>query len=340
MRPDERALGPRPRHRSPTRAWPWCAWSSVAAGSRSCSDDDRRQHLRPRLPRLRRPAARGVDRSPSGCCERRSRPRTGSGVAAGRRSRRSCCSAWSRCRPSSPWASPPSPRRPAPARRSTRPRPSSTPTYQGLTGTILTLFLAAQAPELFGRDQRYGVLPLYFSRLLTRTDYALARVGGLVLAVFLLSSSRTSILTLGAVLRGRRPADRAGRGGRRTSRATLAIDRPGRRCCCPSSRRSSRPGRRAAPTPRPGSSPRSSSRRSSACIVVELAVTDLGEHRRPVQPGRPRRRVQRRRSSGRCPTARRSFTADLPGWTYVVASIVWIVVLLGVIVRRYLTLTA
>ena len=46
------------------------------------------------------------------------------------------------------------------------------------------LFCAAQAPELFGRDQRYGVLPLYFSRALTRTDYALAKVGGLMAAVF------------------------------------------------------------------------------------------------------------------------------------------------------------
>ena len=34
------------------------------------------------------------------------------------------------------------------------------------------LFCAAQAPELFGRDQRYAVLPLYFSRALTRSDYA------------------------------------------------------------------------------------------------------------------------------------------------------------------------
>jgi hypothetical protein len=41
------------------------------------------------------------------------------------------------------------------------------------------LFCAAQAPELFGRDQRYGVLPLYFSRVLTSIDYALARTGGL-----------------------------------------------------------------------------------------------------------------------------------------------------------------
>ena len=49
-------------------------------------------------------------------------------------------------------------------------------TYHGLTVTLLMLFCAAQAPELFGRDQRYGVLPLYFSRALSRIDYA-ARQG-------------------------------------------------------------------------------------------------------------------------------------------------------------------
>ena len=32
--------------------------------------------------------------------------------------------------------------------------------------------------------------------------------------------------------------------------------------------------------------------------------------------------------------------ADLPGWTFVVASVVWIVVLLGAILRRYQRLTA
>ena len=58
-------------------------------------------------------------------------------------------------------------------------------TYHGLTVTLLMLFCAAQAPELFGRDQRYGVLPLYFSRALTGTDYALARIGGLMLALLL-----------------------------------------------------------------------------------------------------------------------------------------------------------
>lgn len=73
-------------------------------------------------------------------------------------------------------------------------------TYQNLTSTLIMLFCAATAPELFGRDQRYGVLPLYFSRVLTRIDYALARTGGLFLAVLLVSLVPQLVLTVGAVL--------------------------------------------------------------------------------------------------------------------------------------------
>jgi ABC-2 type transport system permease protein len=73
-------------------------------------------------------------------------------------------------------------------------------TYQNLTSTLVMLFCAAQAPELFGRDQRYGVLPLYFSRVITRVDYVLARAGGLFLAIFVISIVPQVILSLGAVL--------------------------------------------------------------------------------------------------------------------------------------------
>ena len=73
-------------------------------------------------------------------------------------------------------------------------------TYHGLTVTLLMLFCAAQAPELFGRDQRYGVLPLYFSRALTRTDYAVARIGGLMLALLLVDLIPQLILFVGRVL--------------------------------------------------------------------------------------------------------------------------------------------
>ncbi|MDH5242571.1 MAG: hypothetical protein OEX05_01395 [Chloroflexota bacterium] len=77
--------------------------------------------------------------------------------------------------------------------------------YLSVTSTLIMLFCAAQAPELFGKDQRYGVLPLYFSRILTRSDYALARLGGLALAVFLVSVVPQVVITFGAVLAANDP---------------------------------------------------------------------------------------------------------------------------------------
>ena len=121
----------------------------------------------------------------SRCSARRCGPPTGSGAAAGPRSRRSPSPGWRSCRPSWRSGSRRCLRGPGPATRSRAPRPVRYETYHGLTVTLLMLFCAAQAPELFGRDQRYGVLPLYFSRALTRTDYALARVGGLVVALLI-----------------------------------------------------------------------------------------------------------------------------------------------------------
>ena len=73
-------------------------------------------------------------------------------------------------------------------------------TYQNLTSTLVMLFCAAQAPELFGRDQRHGVLPLYFSRVLTRVDYTLARAGGLFFAILVISVVPQLILSVGAIL--------------------------------------------------------------------------------------------------------------------------------------------
>ncbi len=73
-------------------------------------------------------------------------------------------------------------------------------TYWSVTSTLVMLFCAAQAPELFGRDQRYGVLPLYFSRVLTRIDYALARTGGLFLAILIVTLAPQLLLSIGAIL--------------------------------------------------------------------------------------------------------------------------------------------
>ena len=73
-------------------------------------------------------------------------------------------------------------------------------TYWSVTSTLVMLFCAAQAPELFGRDQRYGVLPLYFSRVLTRIDYALARTGGLFIAILIVTIAPQLLLSVGAIL--------------------------------------------------------------------------------------------------------------------------------------------
>lgn len=73
-------------------------------------------------------------------------------------------------------------------------------TYADIIAVFVMLFCAAQAPELFGRDQRFGVLPLYFSRALARTDYALARIGGLVAGLSLMVLIPQVVLFVGRLL--------------------------------------------------------------------------------------------------------------------------------------------
>ena len=99
------------------------------------------------------------------------------------RRRRSSWPACTRCRRRS---SSPSPRhRPADGIEATR--SSSSPTTTTSRAVVLPglCFCVAQAPELVCRDQRYQVLPLYFTRAMGRLDYALARLGSLAAALFL-----------------------------------------------------------------------------------------------------------------------------------------------------------
>jgi len=72
--------------------------------------------------------------------------------------------------------------------------------YYSAVTAIIVLFCAAQAPELFGRDQRHGVLALYFARALRRSDYALGRLIGFSLAVLVVLLVPMVILFLGRVL--------------------------------------------------------------------------------------------------------------------------------------------
>jgi ABC-2 type transport system permease protein len=71
---------------------------------------------------------------------------------------------------------------------------------------LVFLFSASQAPELFGRDQRAGVLPLYFSRATSRLDYAAARTLGLLASLLVLVFSPQLLLMVGRILVAADPA--------------------------------------------------------------------------------------------------------------------------------------
>lgn len=73
-------------------------------------------------------------------------------------------------------------------------------TYFGLITTLVMLFCAAQAPELLGRDQRHGLLSLYFSRALHRADYAIGRLAGVVVAILVFVLLPQAIIFVGSVL--------------------------------------------------------------------------------------------------------------------------------------------
>ena len=64
----------------------------------------------------------------------------------------------------------------------------------------LSLFVAGAAPYAVSRDLRHGVMPLYLSRPMVRTDYVLARLGGLVIALFAVMALPQTLLMVGALL--------------------------------------------------------------------------------------------------------------------------------------------
>ncbi|MEO8228945.1 MAG: hypothetical protein ABI628_04185 [Chloroflexota bacterium] len=77
------------------------------------------------------------------------------------------------------------------------------PGHEGIYPTIWVfpvLFVAAQAPELLGRDQRYKVLTLYFARALRRPDYALGKLVALSLGVLAILLVPHLVLGVGSIL--------------------------------------------------------------------------------------------------------------------------------------------
>jgi ABC-2 type transport system permease protein len=81
------------------------------------------------------------------------------------------------------------------------PAPIHYDTYvPGVRVLIMTIFLAAQAPELVSRDLRSHVLPLYFARPMRRNDYPLAKLAACILACLIMLEVPEIILYLGSVL--------------------------------------------------------------------------------------------------------------------------------------------
>ncbi|HKT04515.1 MAG TPA: ABC transporter permease [Rugosimonospora sp.] len=71
--------------------------------------------------------------------------------------------------------------------------------YCDSVGIPLLLFVAIAAPELVSRDLRAKVLPLYFSRPLRRTDYALVKLAATVSAMWLVLAGPLLLMFLGGV---------------------------------------------------------------------------------------------------------------------------------------------
>lgn len=72
--------------------------------------------------------------------------------------------------------------------------------YLSQVQVALSLFVAAQAPELVGGDQRNHVLSLYFSHAIQRIDYAAAKLAALTAALLVLTVVPQIILFAGKVL--------------------------------------------------------------------------------------------------------------------------------------------
>jgi ABC-2 type transport system permease protein len=65
---------------------------------------------------------------------------------------------------------------------------------------VIAIFLASQAPASVSRDLRFKVMPLYFSRPLSRNDYVLAKFAALTSALFILIAVPLLVLYFGALL--------------------------------------------------------------------------------------------------------------------------------------------
>lgn len=78
--------------------------------------------------------------------------------------------------------------------------PLTDPQFVDQMAILSVLFLAVVGPELVSRDQHTRMLSLYFARPLRRSDYALARLGGLISALWLVLAAPLLLMFAGAAL--------------------------------------------------------------------------------------------------------------------------------------------
>jgi ABC-2 type transport system permease protein len=72
--------------------------------------------------------------------------------------------------------------------------------YLWQIGGLFGIFIAAQAPELVVNDIRYRVLPLYFSRPMSRVDYVASKLAALAVGLLALTLVPVLLLFIGRVL--------------------------------------------------------------------------------------------------------------------------------------------
>lgn len=208
-------------------------------------------------------------------------------------------------------------------------------TLYPIVGTMVMLFCASQAPELFGRDQRAGVLPLYFSRAVSRIDYASARLLGLVTALLVIVLLPYLILFFGRVLVAVDPIDGLAKELPNLPAAVAVALLVGGLI-------GSIAAAVAAHTPR-------RSYATAAIIAVfivptivaqlfaELATGPLSQAAVLLSPGDVLEGVNAYLFDI-VPDAPAVVAADLDGWVYVVAAAAWLVISVGLLFRRYWTI--
>lgn len=78
--------------------------------------------------------------------------------------------------------------------------PISYTQYPSSMALVISLLVAGAAPYCVSRDLRHGVMPLYLSRPLMRSDYVLAKFVGLAIALFGVLALAETLLLAGALL--------------------------------------------------------------------------------------------------------------------------------------------